>query len=646
MRHFPVAYLLIMGALLAACTATPVAPPSPTPGLSTATPESTATPVPTLTPIPSPTFTPTPKPRVLTICLGEEPDSLYLYENDSHAARAIREAIYDGPIDTVGYSYQPVILQKLPSLADGDAAITTVSVETGAQIVDANGEIVKLAAGTRIRPAGCRADECMVTFDGQPITMDQVQATFALKPGLQWSDGIALTAQDSVYSFNLARDADTPNWKWLELRTSSYTAPDNDTLVWTGLPGFLDPAYTTAFWTPLPAHAWNQYTPAELLTQDAVIRTPLSYGPYVIDTWESGQYIRLAPNPHYFRAAEGLPYFETLTFRFISNQDVDTALDALAQGQCDVLNLDVDLERDLQRLRDMETAGEGKLYSVSGPIWEHLTFNADPPPDYEQPAFFQDVRTRRAVAYCINRQAIIEQVTGGLGTVSDAYLPQEHPLYAADAIIRHPYDPPEGQALLEDVGWRDLDGDGIREAHGIPGFFDGAQFRIHYSTTTADMHAQIGALVAADMAACGIQAEVEQLEPATFFKDGAGMPLYGRHFDLAEFSWLTDVQPPCGLYLSTQISSETNQWSGQNFGGYNNPIYDALCEQALAALPGEPAYVTAHGEAQRLFSADLPALPLFFRPSVYIARTDLLGFAPDAIAVETWNIEDWGIGNR
>lgn len=638
MKYFPATCLFVACLLLAACSVTPVATPAPT-----AVP-ATATPAPTATAIPSPT--PTPKPRVLTICLGAEPDSLYLYADDSHAAQVIRAAIYDGPIDTVGYSYHPVILEKLPSLADGDAQIITVSVETGAQIVDVNGDVVKLATGTRVRPSGCRADDCVATFDGQPLTMDQMQATFALKPDLRWSDGAALTAQDSVYSFELARHADTPNWKWLELRTSSYIAPDDHTVVWAGLPGFLDPAYATAFWTPLPAHAWSQYTPAEMPMQDAVIRAPLGYGPYVIDTWTPGQSIQLSPNPYYFRAAEGLPFFETLTFHFISNQNVSSALDALAQGQCDVWGLNLYLERDLQRLRDMETSGQGKLYTVSGPIWEHLTFNADPPPDYEQPAFFQDVRTRRAVAHCIDRQAIIEHVTGGLGKVSDAYLPLEHPLYAADAVILHPYDPAQGQALLEEIGWRDLDGDGVREAHGIPGFFDGAAFHIRYSTTTADIHAQIGALVAADLAECGIQAEVEQLEPATFFKDGAGMPLYGRHFDLAEFSWLTDVQPPCGLYLAREISSEVNQWSGQNFSGYNNPIYDALCEQALAALPGEPAYITAHSEAQRLFSAELPALPLFFRPRIDAARADLTGFSPDAIAVETWNIEGFAFGEE
>ncbi|HQE93377.1 MAG TPA: peptide ABC transporter substrate-binding protein [Anaerolineae bacterium] len=622
--------------LLMACSSTPITLPSPTP--------SPATPEPTLTPTPSPT--PTPKPRTLAICLGAEPTSLYLYADDSYVARAIREAIYDGPIDTIGYSYQPVILQKLPSLADGDAVIAAVAVETEALIVDTNGDVVKLTSGTRVRPSGCRADDCAVTFDGRPVTMDAMRVTFALKPDLRWSDGEPLTAADSVYSFNLARSPETPNWKWREWRTASYTASDEHTIVWVGLPGFLDPAYATAFWTPLPAHLWSGYTPSTLGEHNDVMRTPLSYGPYVIDQWEAGQYIRLSPNPFYFRAAEKPPYFETLTFRFISNQDVETALDALAQGLCDVLSLDLYLERDLPRLREMETAGESKLYAVAGPTWEHLTFNSAPPPANEPPAYFQDPRTRRAVADCINRQALVERSLGGLGLVADVYIPATHPLYAAAAIVQHPYDPTQGQALLEEVGWRDGDGDGIREAHGIPGFFDGTPFHIRYVTTTADVRRSISALIVADLAACGIQADVEPLDAETFFKDGAGTTLYGRQFDMAGFSWLADITPPCDLYLSTEISSADNQWSGQNFGGYTNPVYDALCQQALAALPGEPDYLTAHSEAQRLFSADLPALPLFFHPRLYAARPDLLGFTPDAMAVETWNIEAFALSTE
>ncbi len=647
MKRFFVVITLIVYLALAACTTPPVTLPSVTPEATlTATPVSSSTAVSSPTPTAIPSATPTPRPRALTICLGSEPVSLYLYEDDSYTAKIIREALYDGPIDTIGYTYRPVILQKLPSLADGDAVVNAVPVERGMQVVDARGDVVNLTSGTRIRPSGCRADDCAITFDERPIAppvmMDSMQVTFTLKSGLRWSDGTPLTAHDAVYSFDLARHAATPNWKWLESRTQSYVATDDLTVVWTGLPGFLNSTYATAFWTPLPNHAWQRYTPATLLEQAEVRYAPLGYGPYVITQWQPGRSIRLSANPHYFRATEGLPFFDTLTFRFISNQNVKTALDALAQGQCDVLSLDLYLERDLPTLREMEKAGTAKMYAVVGTPWEHLTFNIAPLPDAERPAFFQDVRMRQAIALCLNRQAIIDRVINGLAPLPATFVPPDHPL-AADDVVRYSYAPDEGKALLEQIGWRDTDGDGIREAHGISGLFNGTPLRIHYTTTTADMRRQIGEAVVADLAACGIQVEVEQLEAANLFKGGAGTPLYGRHFDIAEFAWLTDIQPPCNLYLSSEIPSADNNWDGQNFGGYHNAGYDAVCEEALATLPGEANYLSAHREAQRLLSTDLPMLPLFFRPRIYAARADLQGFVPDPIAVETWNIESFAL---
>ena len=100
--------------------------------------------------------TPTPIPRILTICLGAEPDTLYFYGGGSMAQSHILEAIYDGPIDTRGFDYQPVILEKLPSLADGDATFEPVAVQTGEQVVDNRGQQVPLEPGVVVRPFGCK----------------------------------------------------------------------------------------------------------------------------------------------------------------------------------------------------------------------------------------------------------------------------------------------------------------------------------------------------------------------------------------------------------------------------------------------------------------------------------------------------------
>jgi peptide/nickel transport system substrate-binding protein len=166
-RSIPCISGLLIVLALAACNGQPSA---------TTTPELTAT------------ATKTP-PRTLTVCLGAEPDSLFPLNNNSSAARSVLAAIYDGPIDTNSYSYQPVLLEQIPSLENGDAQLFETSVYVGDEVVDADGTPVTLAPGMRVRPAGCRSENCVVDYDGtSEIKMDQIQATFRLRPGLVWSD--------------------------------------------------------------------------------------------------------------------------------------------------------------------------------------------------------------------------------------------------------------------------------------------------------------------------------------------------------------------------------------------------------------------------------------------------------------------------
>ena len=103
--------------------------------------QATETPVVTETQTaPAPQPTPTVAPRSLTICLGEEPNTLYPYGNLNSAARSVLSAIYDGPMDAVNYTYEPIILEKVPNLEDGDAALSEVTVKAGDQVVDSSGK--------------------------------------------------------------------------------------------------------------------------------------------------------------------------------------------------------------------------------------------------------------------------------------------------------------------------------------------------------------------------------------------------------------------------------------------------------------------------------------------------------------------------
>jgi peptide/nickel transport system substrate-binding protein len=581
----------------------------------------------------------------LVVCQGREPGTLYIYGTRTLAAANIQQGIYDGPIDNRNFGYQPVILEKLPSLEDGDAILETGTVHAGDRVVNDAGDPVTLEAGMTVRPAGCRSPDCAVPFAGEPVEMDQLVVTFKLKDGILWSDGEPLTAYDSLYAFDLYTDPDTPNVsRYLVDRTTSYAAVDDLTNVWTGLPGYMESTYFTNFFSPLPEHAWSDLTASELVESERASRTPLGWGPYVVDEWVAGDHLTMRRNDLYYRADEGLPRFDTVIFRFVG-ENPNANLAALLAGECDILDPSGGLAGpDL--LLPLQAAGKVNATFVTGTVWEHVDFGINPVQGYERPDFFQDVRVRRAIAHCMDRQGVVDTVLYGQSVVLDTYLPPAHPLYNPD-VASYLFDVEKGSALLEKVGWIDDDGDPgtPRVAQGIEGVPDGTLLEFDYWTTGAPVRQQVSQVLQGSMAQCGIRVNLEYWDATEYFAGGPEGPLFGRHFDIAQFAWLTGVEPPCDLYHGEQIPSEDNGWSGQNDPGFSDNAYDAACDAAVQSLPGEPGYETNHLEAQRIFAEQLPVVPLYLLTKGVVTRPDIISVIVDPTEESVfWNIEAFDIG--
>lgn len=630
--------LLLVTLFLSACQPAPTQPP--------------ATPQPTSTPLPSPT--PTPAPRVLSICLGQEPQSLYMYNSSSRSMWAVLEAIYDGPIDTVNYQSVPVILEKMPSQADGDAVYASLTVQPGDDIVDANGDLSALVPGVRLLPSGCADASCAVAWDGtSPVEMDALTLTFKFLPGLKWSDGQPLTARDSVYSFEVSNDPATPVNRRMLDRTASYTAPDDLTVQWVSIPGYRSTRYADGFWNPLPEHVYGQYSPTDLLSAEISTRQPLGWGAYVIQEWVSGDHITLQPNPNYFRA--GLPAFDYLVYRFLGEESGGN-LKALYNGECDIVDQGVALEEDIEKILQSQTKGELKVWTGQGPEWEQINFGILPaayddgidPYGRERPDFLGDLRVRQAMAQCINRQKIVNDIFGGLAEVPAGFYPQGHPLYAAD--LQSPqYDPQAANALLDEVGWKDEDDDPAtpRVARGIPNVPDGQLLQIIYLTVPGGRAESAGQAAAVSLAQCGIQLAVQPVETSVLYAAGPEGPLFGRGFEMAQMAWQIGRTNPCLLFESTQVPSAANNWVGANLSGYSDTDYDAACLAARQTLPEDESFYASNHAVQQLFWDGLPALPLYFRLKLDISRPDLCNFGLDASArSEFGNLEaiDYGTG--
>ncbi len=594
----------------------------------------------TATPDPSALATPTAPAKTLTVCLIGEPDTLYLYGGSRiGATRHVMEALYDGPIDYVDYAYQPVILEKVPSLADGDAITRTVAVREGSRVLSADGSVVRLEEGVRIRPAGCYREECAVEFTGLPLWMERMEVTFVLREGVTWSDGEPITMEDSSFAYHVASDPSTPGHRYLAERTFHYIVQDERQVKWVGIPGFIDGTYFLNFFPPLPRHQLEGRDPVRLLQADETRRQPLGWGPFVVEEWVAGDHLTLTRNPHYFRASEGLPYLEQVVFRFAS--DAPDVVARLLSGECDIGTHDADFELSMPLLMQAEQRELLRVVSSINNGWEHIDFGIVPNPEYQRPDFFGDVLVRQAIIQCIDRQAIMDEVAYGRSVVPDSYLPPTHPLYAGVYLVHWGYNPEAGRALLEDVGWIDEDEDGVREARGVEGIPAGTEFDISLLTSSDSAASQqVARIVKTHLADCGIQASVQALPSWQLFADGPEGPLFGRQFDMAESAWWFDVTPLCGHYVSAEVP-ENGRWYGDNVTGYSNPIYDDVCHAALRALPGTPEYEEYHRQAQIIFSEEIPAIPLFMWLRVSVIRSNVLNFVLGPTAQsELWNIEE------
>jgi peptide/nickel transport system substrate-binding protein len=643
MQTYPVkilAVLLLLALTLPACTPIATVPPVPDEATVTVTPPVTITPTPSL--------------RSLNICIGEEPTSLYPYGNLTPSARSVLSAVYDGPMDISDYIYEPIILEKVPTLEDGDAQVGKVSVKAGDKVVNSSGNVVTLATGTKIRPSECRADDCAISYDGSSsIEMDQMVVTFTLLKDLMWSDGEPLTSADSIYSYQLASDKDTPVSKYVIDRTASYEAADDQTVQWWGLPGYIDPDYYTNFWMPLPQHAWGESPVADLQKLEMSSRLPVGWGPYIIDEWEAGKSIHLVKNLNYFLAPNGLPKFDELTFLF--EPDADAAMTALLNGTCDVLDPSVGLDGQVGLLQQMSRDGQAKLLSAASINMEWLGLGIFPASydngyvltnNQDRPDLFGDKRTRQAIAQCLDRQKVVDTVLYGLSQVPDTYVPSDHPLHNGN-VQTYTFNPAAGSQILDAVGWDDPDNNPAtpRLSSHVTNIPDGTPLILKYYTSSATQRVQVADILIRSLAQCGIGVDTVFQDASQFYAQGPAGPLFGRQFDLAAYSiGVNGLEPQCGWFTTSQIPNEKNQWVGTNVTGYSNPAFDKDCAQATQSLSTDPTY-NLHQEAQAIFATDLPAIPLYQRLKVAVTRPDFCGFTLDpssSSALETIETFDYG----
>ena len=642
------AALLVCFAFLSACQFS--SPPIKIPTSGIPEPEKTQTPVSVPTDAPTPALTASPLPRQLSICLGREPKSLFLYDAVSSTAKSVLSAVYDGPYDRQDFQAQPVILEKLPALKDGDLLFEPVPVRKGDPLVDAHGNLNTLAEGVAYRPSGCFEQACAQAYTGdQAVQIDQWVMRFRLKAGLLWSNGNPLKADDSLYSYEVAAALYPAALPALIQRTQSYQLLDDQTVEWRGVAGYLDGDIPGKFFSPLPRLAWGMLAADDLRTAEISARQPLGWGAYQIVEWVGGDHITLQKNKNYFRSGEGLPSFDILTFRFVANGS--EAVEALLAGECDLVDPNAVQDVPVSLLADLQKQGLLSVIQQPNTAWEQILFGIGSLDD-QRPRFFASPEVRRAVALCIDRQALVDQLFPGQTEVAQAYIPAANPLFNPEA-AQLVYDPAKANEMLQKAGWVDLDNNSQtpRTAQGVEGLPDGVAFEVDYLVSPDEERQSAAGFVQASLAGCGVRVNIVSQDFQQYLAPGPEGLVFGRRFEMAQFAWPAVWEPPCYLYASDEVPGPypdyPKGWGGVNAGGYTNLDYDGTCRDGRFTLPEMPLHAQASSQAQAILANELPAVPLYWHFKIILTRPDFCGVSVDASTADAlWNIEvyDYGEG--
>lgn len=386
--------------------------------------------------------------------------------------------------------------------------------------------------------------------------------TFTLRRDVKWHDGRPVTADDVKFTFDAAKDPAAGSLIGSAYLQQVKTAEvvDSYTVRFT----FVQPhaqALEDFWWAPMPRHLL-QNVPAADMRNAPFNRQPVGSGPYRFSQWQANQRLVLERNPDFPAALGGPPSIDRVVFRIIP--EASTLLTELTTG-----GVQVDIPLPPDQVKQAQGNDQLQVFAFPGKTVNYIGWNNSRPP-------FNSAAVRRALGMAVNRQEIIDALLFGQGTPASSTVPPWHPLFPQDAPAPT-YDPNAAMQLLEQEGWRDSNGDGIREKGGRP-------LRFTLMTSDRALNRSVAEVLQSQFRKVGADAQLRVLEFQTMLAQHKS-----RDFDAVFTSWVLDnfqmASAPAALFHSRLATVEQST----NRSAVNIPALDRLIDQASAATDDQQA---------------------------------------------------------
>ena len=458
------------------------------------------------------------------------------------------------------------------------------------------------------------------TVENGGISEDSLVWTLRIREDVRWHDGEPFRPEDVCFTYETIMLEGTDvrsRVGWNRIEQCTVQEPNTVVFEFSEVDApFLFRLTTVEI---LPEHILGGLT-AEEVNGHEWMRAPVGTGPFMFKEWAGGDHITVVRNPHYF--VEGQPYLDEIIYRIVP--DANTLLNMTETGAVDVqFRVQDDLALLIDDMADVE-----RITIQSLTPWLVWMNNNHP--------LFQDVRTRQALAYGFDKQVICDRIFRGLSEPADGPVsPLIQWAHNPDiAVFRH--DPERAKALLEEAGWVDEGGDGIRVARGVQGVEDGTRFSFETANIAGEqVRIDLLSLIHAQWREVGVEAEINLVDVGTLFGD----MLPNNRFETA-YSYIGRYADPDfgGLFLDREEFGNM-----ANYTGYSNPEVDDLIlkSQQTADLQERGQYLR---EAQALIAEEVPVFFLGWLATTTALNQRVQGYSPDASGYgEMWNIREWWV---
>jgi peptide/nickel transport system substrate-binding protein len=467
---------------------------------------------------------------------------------------------------------------------------------------DANSEIIARLVTDSLVQYDARLELQPMLATAWEVSPDGKTVTFHLRRGVRWHDGAPVTARDVVFSVTKARDPATDAKSLMSsfqdlLRVE---AIDDHTVVAEYRTPYAD--FLEGWTVPIiPEHLAG--AEPDLLASEFA-RHPIGCGPFKFARHDPGREIALESNPDYWG---GEPEIDGITFSIV--HDESTAYQAVLRGDLDVIGVPPDIWGEARRSPDAERLARFVYYRLA--VW-YVAWN-------ENGKLFGDPGVRRAMLLALDREPFIENVLQGLGRpAATTYHPDS--VWADPEIAPLPYDPEEAGRLLDAAGWRDRDGDGVREKDGRP-----FAFTLTMPASTQEIMSRIAAWMRHSLAQVGVRMEIDSLEWGAFLeRRNAGQ--FDAVMAMLTFSPIPDQHE---LYHSSSAEG------GFNFFGLSDPEIDRLLDRGRESFDREERLEIYSALQHRLVELQ-PLGCLFHLASPVLHDPRLQGLQPSPI--DFWRV--------